>query len=196
MSQFNPAGPSRPSSAPARLAIFLCMAWLLMGALFKLLKGSPADLPPQIVEISPWDSYNTFRGAIAIELCIAAIALLWPRLGWFFLTAIYLVFLGVLGKLVAAGAESCGCMGSSVKLAPWMMMSIDGTLLLLMLWSRPWKSLPKTSKPMLRLVALVPIFVVSFIAPWTLFIKVEMPPKDAPVTQETQENNNGVIDGF
>ncbi|MBL4770689.1 MAG: hypothetical protein JKY61_06010 [Planctomycetes bacterium] len=177
MSTFNPGGPIRPSSAPARMALFLAMAWLLAGALFKLLKGSPADLPPTILQMSPLSVYDTFRGAIAIELCIVALALIWPRLGWMCLTAIYIVFLGLLGKLVAAGAESCGCLGGSIKLAPWVMMAIDGTLLVLLLASRPWKRLPKTRKPMLRVVTLVPIFAVAFLLPWTKFMEVVLPPK-------------------
>jgi hypothetical protein len=172
------------------------MAWLLMGALFKLLKGNPSDLPPTILEISPLNLYDTFRGAIAIELCIVAIALLWPRLGWMFLTAIYVVFLGLLYKLVAAGAESCGCLGGSIKIAPAVMMAIDGTLLLLLLVTQPWKSLPKTSKPMLRGLTLVPIFAVAFILPWTKFIKVEMPPREAGQDPATQVEADKRLDGF
>lgn len=198
MSQFNPAGDTRPSPAPARLAIFLCMAWLLMGALFKLLKGSPNDLPPEFVELSPLSIYDTFRGAIAIELCIVAIALIWPRLGWMFLSSIFVVFLVLLGKLVAAGAEGCGCFGGSITIAPWIMMTIDGTLLLLLLASRPWKTLPKTNKAVLRAITLVPIFVVSVLLPWTMFIEVVVPPEQPPTAGGNQSPvaETDVLDGF
>ncbi len=187
MAKFNPAGDSRPSSTPARLAIFLCMAWLLVGAAFKLLKGNPSDLPETIRLLSPLSVYDTFRGAIAIEICIVALALIWPRLGWMCLTAIYVVFLGLLFKLMQAGATGCGCFGGAIKLAPWMMMAIDGVLLLLMLLSQPWKRLPKTTMPMLRAVTLVPIFALAFFLPWTLFIEVVIPPIDVDA------NGNNVV---
>ncbi|MDF1836713.1 MAG: hypothetical protein P1V35_02490 [Planctomycetota bacterium] len=200
MSQFNPAGPSRPSPAPARLAIFLCLAWLLMGALAKLFTGSPNDLPKTILELSPLSTYDTFRGAIAAEICIAAIALIWPRLGWMFLTAIYVVFIGVLSQLIADGAKTCGCGGSSVSIAPWVMMTIDGVLLLLLLASRPWKTLPKTNKAILRAITLAPIFVIAFILPWTYFIEVVIPPEAPPAgpngTETTAAIESDVIDGF
>ncbi|MCP5023485.1 MAG: hypothetical protein GY930_17160 [bacterium] len=178
MAKFNPAGDSRPSSTPARLAIFLCMAWLLMGALLKLLKGNPTDLPPTILGLSPLSAYDTFRGAIAIELCIVAVALIWPRLGWMCLTAIYVVFLGLLSQLIQAGATHCGCDGGYLNLTPWMMLAIDGTLLALMLISQPWKRLPKTGKPVLRAITLAPIFALAFFLPWTLFIEVIIPPRE------------------
>ncbi len=189
MAKFNPAGDSRPSSTPARLAIFLCMAWLLVGALLKLIKGNPTDLPPTIIELSPLSIYDTFRSAIAIELCIVAMVLIWPRLGWMCLTSIYVVFLGLLYQLIQAGAKHCGCDGGYLNLAPWMMMAIDGTLLALMLLSQPWKRLPKTGKPMLRAITLAPIFAVAFILPWTLFIEVVIPPVDPGI------DGNGTVVG-
>ncbi|MEZ6019155.1 MAG: hypothetical protein R3F17_03380 [Planctomycetota bacterium] len=162
-------------------AILLAVAWLATGALFKLYKGSLNDLPPVVLERSPFGTYDTFRGAIAVELCIAALALIWPRVGWVLLAAIYAVFLGILGLLIQSGAESCGCLGSSVTLKPWMMATIDGTLLALLLASKPWKNFGKTKAPALRLVALVPIFLLAFWMPWTKFIT----PKDKPVDTTT-----------
>ncbi|MFT5197550.1 MAG: hypothetical protein ACI87O_000189 [Planctomycetota bacterium] len=197
MSQFNPAGSSRPSATPARLAIFLCVAWLLVGALFKLLKGAPNDLPPQILALSPLSTYDTFRSAIAVELCIAAVALIWPRLGWMLLTAVYVVFLALLKQLFDQNVKSCGCMGGSITITPLIMMFIDGTLLLLLLASRPWKTLPKTSKPILRAITLAPLFAVAFILPWTLFIEVVIPPVTVEGNQQVVDvPTTDVIDGF
>ena len=59
-----------------------------------------------------------YRVAIGIELAVVAFALLRPRFGWALLVLQYLAFLGVLGVLIGQGVESCGCMGSTVSIAP------------------------------------------------------------------------------
>ena len=143
-----------------------------------------------MLEWSPFSSvYETFRAAITVELCIAAIALIWPRIGWFLLTAIYVVFLALLGKLVAAGAESCGCLGSTITIKPWQMMAIDGVILALLLWSRPWKRLGKTSKPLLRVLALAPIFVIALYWPKVKFNEVTFD-DDSDTDQEQVANED------
>ncbi len=190
MNDFDPSGSRRASTGPARLALLLCVAWLLVGALFKLYKGSPNDLPASVVELSPLGLYDTFRWAIALELCIAATAIFWPRVGWVLITALFGVFLAVLGMLIREGAENCGCLGSTVSLKPWQMASIDGALLLFLLLTQPWKRFRSGGAK--RLAILVPIFAVSFWLPWTKhqeidiekFGKVENPDTQDPATGE------------
>lgn len=166
----------RPSPAPARIALLLALAWLAFWAFMKLYRGSPNDLPPQVLELSPWgDVYTTFQAVIAIELGVVALALLWPRLGWFVLAAQYSVFLAVLAKLIEAGAETCGCTGSVIKLAPWQMATIDGVLLLGLLLTAPWKRLPPTRWLPLRLIVLIPALGLAVFAPLTKFVPVELP---------------------
>lgn len=171
---------SRPSPAPARIALLLAVAWLAFWALMKLYKGSPNDLPAQVIDMSPWGIYTTFRGVVAIELAVVAIALLLPRLGWFILAVQYTVFLVILAKLIQAGAETCGCTGSVVKLAPWQMASIDGLLLLGLLVTAPWKRLPKTKLLPLRLLALLPLLGLAVWAPLTKFVPVQLADITAP----------------
>ena len=182
-------GTDNKSSSPAKLAILVAVAWLLTGALFKLFMGNPTDLPPAVLKLSPVNAYETFRGAISIELCIALMALIWPRLGWILLVAIYVVFLALLAKLVASGAESCGCLGSSITLKPWHMMLIDGVILALLLWSRPWKRLGKTSKPLGRALLLLPLFAVAVVWPKLRFNEVIIPDAPEPGEEVDQQAN-------
>lgn len=157
-------------------AVLLVTAWLAAGALFKLLAGSPADLPPTVREMSPLGLDATFKTAISVELAVASLALFAARLAWPLLVGVLLVFLGVLAPLVAAGAESCGCFGSSVPIPPAAMMGIDGALLLLLLATRPWSSLAG------RRVHLVPgvlLAVLGILAPW-LYIESDQGSAPAP----------------
>lgn len=129
--------PSRP--ALPGFALALGLLWLAAGALYKLFDGHPADLPQSVIEKSPFDAWDTFRYAIAAELAVVGLVIALPRLGWLALCGVFATFLAVLMPLVLEGAESCGCFGGTVKISPTTMMSIDGGLLLLILFSRPWR---------------------------------------------------------
>lgn len=83
-----------------------------------------------------------FRLAIAIELSIVVLALILPRPGWVLVALQYAIFLVILASLVAAGAASCGCMGSKIEFPPWAMLVLDAALLAFLLGTRPWRSLP------------------------------------------------------
>jgi hypothetical protein len=134
----------------------LAAIWVAAGALFKLLAGSPADLPAVLHEL-PLEGALFFKLAIGIELAIVWIALLRPTIGWLPIVALFAVFDVILALVMNSGAESCGCFGSSVTIAPWVMMTIDSVLLLAVLLSRPWKSEAKGIGPAL----LVPVLVVA-----------------------------------
>jgi len=71
------------------------------------------------------------------------------------------VFCAILVPMALSGETSCGCFGSKVTIPPWAMLAIDGTLLALMLASRPWRSAPTRRK------LLVPIGA-ALIAAWAL----------------------------
>ncbi len=128
-----------PKTNPlAAWAVRAAALWILAGALFKLLLGTPADLP-QVVRDFPLELGLTYKLAIAIELCVASVAILRPRIGWIPLTAVYLVFEVVLVTQMAGGEASCGCFGSDVPMKPWMMMVMDTVLLVAVLVTRPWR---------------------------------------------------------
>lgn len=167
---------SPKGQGPALIAMRLASLWLLAGALFKLFKGSPADLPPTIVDIVGKGNITLFfKAAIGIELATVVLTWLKPKLGWFFLAGTFLVFLGVLTPLALEGAESCGCFGGSVPIPPWVMMTIDGVLLLGILATRPWKTVRAKGAP----VAVIGLLIVlGGAAPWFLVKTEGVPPEE------------------
>ncbi|MEM1449864.1 MAG: hypothetical protein AAF726_11130 [Planctomycetota bacterium] len=153
-------------------ALSLGVLWLLTGALYKLFDGSPNDLPPPVVERSPLDMFDTFRYAILVELAVVGLVLTVPRLGWVLLAGTFATFLAVLAPLAMEGAESCGCFGSNVTIKPWMMMAIDGGLLLVLLFSKPW-TLPRDSG--LGFAAFLPFLGLAIAAPTLKLQRPELP---------------------
>ncbi|MEM9380039.1 MAG: hypothetical protein AAGB93_08815 [Planctomycetota bacterium] len=165
-------------------ALSLGVLWLLTGALYKLFDGSPVDLPPPVLERSPLDMYDTFRYAILVELAVAGLVLTVPRLGWVLLAGTFATFLAVLAPLAMEGAESCGCFGSNVTIKPWMMMAIDGGLLLVLLFSKPW-TLPRDSG--LGLAAFLPFLGLAVAAPMMKLPRPELPtPAAKPAVEAPQ----------
>jgi hypothetical protein len=163
-----------PLAIPAVVAVAL---WVLVGACFKLFWGTPADLP-QPVRDFPLELGLTYNLAISIEIAIALVALLRPRWGWLPQALLLVVFDVVLAQLMVAGAENCGCFGSSVSMPPWAMMTIDSVLLLALLVTRPWR-LPPGRVPVLLPVAAVAL---AAVLPWLLDRQV----KDGEVVADGQ----------
>lgn len=138
-----------PESRPfALFAVRLAALWVLAGACFKLFLGSPATLPPLLHDL-PLELSLTYKLAIGTELLFVVLALGLPRIGWIAMVALYLVFEVILAILLAQGAESCGCFGSSVTLSPAQMMAIDTSILALLVLSRPWKGTGRGLNPAL-----------------------------------------------
>jgi hypothetical protein len=178
---------SKSGQGPALIAMRVASLWLLAGALFKLFKGSPADLPPTIVEIVGKGNITLFfKSAIGIELAVVVLTWLKPRLGWFLLAGTFAVFLALLLPLVLEGAESCGCFGGSITIPPIVMVGIDGVLLLAMLATKPWARVKTSGGPM-WLVGL--LIAAGLAAPW-LIIKdgsaVETPGPSDPSGENTE----------
>jgi len=178
----NPGSATRRASGLASLAVRLAAAWILVGALFKLFLGTPADLPDSVVGLLD-DAVLTYKLAIAVECGVAALAILRPRQGWWLLAGAYLVFELVLIEQMSAGAESCGCFGSKVPMPPWAMMALDTGLLLFLLGTRPW-TLPRAGGPWWLVGGLV---VLGAALPWAL---------DREVSQPRPANGGGLsVDG-
>ena len=143
-------------------ALSLGLIWLLTGAMYKLFEGRPGDLPSSVMEYSPFDQWNTFRYAIVAELAIVGLVIALPRIGWFFMVALFGVFIAALFPLWQAGETSCGCFGSELEIEPLHMMIVDATLALLILFSGPWR-LPKGAG--LGALALVPLVAAAVAGP-------------------------------
>ncbi len=144
------------------VAVRLAAAWILAGALFKLLQGTPNDLPAVIQDL-PLELGLTYKLAIAAELALSVLAILRPRLAWPLLTIAYLVFEYVLYTQISAGEAECGCFGSKIPLKPKHMVSIDSALLILMLISRPWRL-----RGGAKLALVVPLMALGASLPWIL----------------------------
>ncbi|MHC4375189.1 MAG: hypothetical protein ACYS26_01190, partial [Planctomycetota bacterium] len=140
----DPQPKTSKSSIPAVFALLAASAWIATGALYKLLDGTPSDLPGTVLDFADTSGLelNTiYVTAIGIELAIVTFALLKPKLGWLPVVAQYLVFIGILASEIARGAESCGCVGGNIDVPPVVMLCVDAALLLGLLVTRPWSSL-------------------------------------------------------
>jgi hypothetical protein len=166
----------------AHLSILLPTGWLAMGASFKLFAGTPKDLPPILFDLG-LDIDIVFRAAIGIELSIISLCLVLPNLGWRLLAVQYGVFLAILAQLAVSGADSCGCMGSSVTLTPLTMIGIDGALLALLLSARPGSLNLTTRGPAWLAPALI---AASLAFPWLYIDAGTAPPSPNPNDDTSQ----------
>lgn len=149
----------------AAVAVRLSGLWLLTGALAKLFLGTPKDLPDVVRNLSPFGSDLTFHLVIAVEFAIVWLALLKPRWAWPILLALFAFFEYVLGSQLAAGADSCGCFGSTIKVSPYLMVAIDGALLAFLLATRPWKTIHSSG---LRIELVAVAIAITATLPWTV----------------------------
>ncbi len=177
---------TRPS---ARLMLLLAAVWVVLGALFKLLAGTPNDLPRLVQEFPLLKPVWTFRFAIGAELAVVSLALLRPRVGWIAISLLFLSFDFLLWRMMVAGEASCGCFGSRVTLAPWQMMAID-TALLLGIWiTRPWSGFRK--RP-LTPAFILPVVVLLLALPWFpipgFFQEAQLPAPTNGGSQDPVEN--------
>ncbi len=138
--------------------------WVIAGAVFKLIWGTPADLP-QIVQDLPPDLGLTYRVVIAAEMSIGILALLKPRWAWLLLMALLILFDITLITQIQQGAESCGCFGSKIPISPALMLGIDTALLILLIVSRPWESMGKDA---VNDLVLVLVLALALPLPWVL----------------------------
>lgn len=157
-----------PRFSLARLFTILGALWLATGAFYKLIWGNPGDLPQPFFDMVDWFGIEASKSqlyvlAIASELCVVVLALLRPKLGWIPLAATFLFFEAILAPLIASGAESCGCLGGTIKIHPILMASIDGVILLGLFASRPWRA--AGMQPVLPTVLVGALLAASIAAP-------------------------------
>lgn len=175
----------------ARAVLALAALWIAAGALFKLLEGSPNDLPPIVRDTLAIDLGLKYRLAIGVELAIALLALLRPSLGWRPVVLLLVVFNLIL--LMSLDEESCGCFGKTFPLSPAQMMAIDSTLLLAVLAGRPWRGYRDPSAPLL--VAL-PLAAGALALPWLLDREVALPDEPRLTGTEGGDGAPPADDGY
>jgi hypothetical protein len=164
MVQDKPSGSRRALSAAV---VRVTAIWVLTVALIKLFRGSPADLPMMVQNfIGSMDLGLKFQLVVAIELSVVFLAFLRPRWAWPLLAGMFTLFVGMLATMMAQGVDSCGCFGGALKIAPWVMLLVDGACLLALLATQPWKNLPSTEASW-KLV--VPALGVALAAPFVFF---------------------------
>jgi hypothetical protein len=155
-------------------ALRAAAVWLALGALFKLFLGGPQDLPPLVQDL--FGGKETlllkYRLAIAVELAVAFLAILRPRIGWWLVVGALVVFEVILVPLIAAGETSCGCFGSDFPMSPVVMALIDGVLLVAILLGRPWA---RTARPIGHTVLALLAVLVAACAPFTVDRRAKAP---------------------
>lgn len=143
-------------------------AWVIAGAAFKLIDGSPRALPPatilQPANRAGLDLYLVVAAFASIELFAGALMILVRRFSRAVALAMLTAFCLVLINEIRSGSAACGCLGSHSP-PPWAMLAIDGTLAAVVLaLPRPWRSLGDRLGPPLLTAAVFGVVatVVSF----------------------------------
>jgi hypothetical protein len=128
------------SQAIALIAVLLARIvvplWLLIGGVLKWLDGSPANLPAGLVKAFGnigIDLMFALQFSIAVELTVAGVMWLLPRLARPVGLTMLGVFLPVLVADVVMGASSCGCFGA-VQVHPAVTMTVDLAFLVGLWW--------------------------------------------------------------
>lgn len=133
---------SRPKAAITTIRIVAF--YILLGAIAKILWGSPMDLPAALTELVRWDEQNLFDTIIFIEISAAVLAFISPRLGWPAISFVLTAFLLILLQQLLTGEATCGCFGSTITVPTPVMFAVDLLALICVLLVQPWESLQTT----------------------------------------------------
>jgi hypothetical protein len=141
-----------PAPSGPKIGWFLCRVvvplWVAAGAVFKLMELSPRTLPKEtILDLANhWgiDLYSLLATLISLEILAAVVMLMVARLARPMAIIVLAVFCVILiGELVQGNLTNCGCFGD-IPIPPWVMLAIDGPLLLGVLLFDPTPVMPAT----------------------------------------------------
>lgn len=171
--------------------------WILLGATLKLIDRTPSLLPfafKEYLKQNPSiDDMVFLRVLIGLELFAIGVMLFVPRLARVMAIFMLSVFCLVLLNEIRLGQDKCGCMGSSVSLSPWVMLAIDGTMLLGVLLFRPGRRNDEGNLQPRRSLA-IPIVMALVILGVGLGIAFAVPGK-AEIEQTVIQTGNGDNNG-
>lgn len=126
-----------------RIGFALCRVivplWVFTGATFKLVEKTPRLLPQSIWETGADLGVNLYWllfVLVALEFFAVGVMLFLPRLARWMAVWMLGCFCLILLAELAAGRTKCGCLGAYSP-SPWLMLAIDGTLLLGVVVFRP-----------------------------------------------------------
>jgi len=114
-------------------------AWIIVGATFKLVEGTPKHLPREILLDAKHlgiDLNVLLAMLISLEYLAAIAMILVGRVARLASAFMMAAFCAILVREIATGSSDCGCLGAFSP-SPWMMLAIDGTLLLGVVLLRP-----------------------------------------------------------
>jgi len=156
-----------PGALRSSAAIILTRAviplWLGIGAVLKILDGSPSNLPAALVK---WFGGNgvdlrfLLEFSIAMELVVVGVMVLLPGLARLAGIVMLGSFLPVLIGDVALGASSCGCFGA-VQIPPWVTLVTDVFFLVSLLFIA-------RGVPALKMPRLLPMWQVVAVGVWSV----------------------------
>ncbi|MCH7797253.1 MAG: hypothetical protein IID28_02255 [Planctomycetes bacterium] len=166
-------------------------AWVLTGALFKLMEGTPSNLPGKtILPLAArmnLDLHWTLAVLIGLEFLAIAVMLCMARLARpmaIFLLSVFCLVL--IGEMVQGNVTSCGCLGN-VKIPPWVILAIDGSLLLGVVLFDPSPLIPAAPSRTPAVLAAVLIAGGFGLSYWMVIHPLET----RTTTTTTNDNGNG-----
>ena len=182
------------------VVVRIVATYVLLGAVAKVLWGAPSDLPAALLDMVRWNEQNLFDLVIFVELFVAGLALVSPKIGWPLVSAALTGFVIVLVQQLRGGEASCGCFGSAFTVPTQVMLGIDLLALTGMALVQPWSSLRSTSW---RAWAVVPAPLLAVVGVWYVHsatIAPVQPPPDLDdsalvnQTSDTPENEQLAVD--
>jgi len=145
---------------PRTLGFLMCRIvvplWILTGVVFKLSAVTPKKLPGTMVDIAMEQGIDLFQllwVLVSLEIFAAAVLFFVGRLARPMAIWMLTCFCAILLWEISTGAENCGCLGPASP-PPWVMLAIDGGMLLLvLLGGRPYGSNAGFIRPLIMMAA-------------------------------------------
>ena len=186
-------------SVRGKIGMVLCRivvpAWVLTGAMFKLLETSPRLLPSKTI-LAPADDlginlYWLLATLIAAEFLAIAVMVLVARLARAMAIFVLSVFcLILIGEMAQGNITSCGCFGSNSP-PPWAILIIDGGLLFGVLFLKPLAA-SAVHPARWPVPAAIVLMLIGFATSFAVVIPAGRAPDQIDVPQPPPDDNLGV----